>query len=113
MQTPYQILDVAVDANDKAIKQAYLQQVKNNPPDRNQQRFQLIHDTYTSIKDHKSRVAHNLFTLQAADFNTILDKALHTKQVGTTVSAESFNKLLSISMDDTSLLNAFADADNT
>lgn len=112
MQTPYQILDVAVGANDKAIKQAYLQQVKNNPPDRNQQQFQLIHDAYTSIKDHKSRISHELFTLPVADFNTVLDKALQTGQVGT-VNAESLNKLLSISMDDASLLNAFADADDT
>ena len=55
MQTPYEILGVVVDANDADIKQAYLQQVKNNPPDRDQEKFQLIHDAYTSIKDHKNR----------------------------------------------------------
>ncbi|MBT4146331.1 MAG: J domain-containing protein, partial [Gammaproteobacteria bacterium] len=51
MQTPYEILGVETDARDDEIKQAYLQQVKNNPPDRNQQQFQIIHGAYSSIKD--------------------------------------------------------------
>ncbi len=107
MQTPYQILDVAFDARDDEIKQAYLQQVKNNPPDRDQHKFQIIHDAYTAIKDHKSRVSYDLFTLPVADFNAVLDKALQTEQAAT-VNSESLNKLLSISIDDASLLNAFA-----
>ena len=80
MQTPYEILDVAVDASDDEIKQAYLQQVKNNPPDRDQEKFQLIHDAYTAIKDHKSRVSYDLFTLPSTNFNVLLDQALHTEK---------------------------------
>ena len=107
MQTPYEILGVVNDANDNEIKQAYLQQVKNNPPDRNQDQFQHIHNAYISIKDHKSRVSHDLFTLPTANFNTVLEQIMHTGQ-SITLDAESFNKILSVSIDETSLLNLFA-----
>ena len=107
MQTPYEILGVVVDANDADIKQAYLQQVKNNPPDRDQEKFQLIHDAYTSIKDHKNRVSHDLFSIPSSNFNTVLDQILQTEQA-ITINSESFKKILSVSIDDTSLLNVFA-----
>ena len=107
MQTPYEVLDVAVDVSDDDIKQAYLQQVKNNPPDRDQEKFQLIHDAYTAIKDHKSRISYDLFTLPSANFNTLLDQALHTEQ-DIVLNTESFKKILSVSVDETSLLNAIA-----
>ena len=107
MQTPYEILDVVVDASNDEIKQAYLQQVKNNPPDRDQEKFQLIHDAYTSIKDHKSRISYELFTLPTADFDALLDQALHTDQA-LALNSESFKKILNISIDETSLLNAIA-----
>ncbi|MCK5663001.1 MAG: DnaJ domain-containing protein [Thiotrichaceae bacterium] len=107
MQTPYEILGVVVDANDADIKQAYLQQVKNNPPDRDQEKFQLIYDAYTAIKDHKSRISYDLFTLPSANFNALLDQALHTEQ-DIVLNTESFKKILSVSIDETSLLNAIA-----
>lgn len=107
MQTPYEILGVVVNANDADIKQAYLQQVKNNPPDRDQEKFQLIHNAYTSIKDHKSRVSHDLFFIPSSNFNTVLDQVLDTEQ-SITLNSESFKKILSVSIDDTSLLNVFA-----
>ena len=106
MQTPYEILGVANDTSDNDVKQAYLQQVRNNPPDRNQDQFQRIHDAYISIKDHKSRVSHALFTPPIANFNRLLEQIMHTEQ-SVTLSAESFKKILSISVDDTGLLNSF------
>lgn len=95
MQTPYQTLNVATNASDNEIKQAYLQQVKKNPPDRNQQQFQLIHDAFTSIKDHKSRVSHDLFTLPVANFNTVIDKVLQAEQL-VVVNSDSLQKILNV-----------------
>ncbi|SMG62672.1 protein containing Heat shock protein DnaJ, N-terminal domain [methanotrophic bacterial endosymbiont of Bathymodiolus sp.] len=112
MQTPYEILGVETDARDDEIKQAYLQQVKNNPPDRNQQQFQIIHGAYSSIKDHKSRVSYDLFTLPTVNFNAVLNIALKTEQTGT-VNAESLSKLLAIDIDDASLLKVFPSPENT
>lgn len=107
MQTPYEILGVVNDANDNDIKQAYLQQVKNNPPDRNQDQFQCIHNAYISIKDRKSRVSHDLFSLPTANFNTVLEQIMHTEQ-SITLDAESFNKILSVSIDEANLLSSFS-----
>ena len=105
MQTPYQILDVTVNASDTEIKQAYLQQVKINPPDRDQQQFQLIHDAYSAIKDQKSRVSYDLFTLPTGNFNQLIDQALHTEQT-VELGANELKNILS-SIDETSLLNVF------
>ena len=104
MKTPYEILDVAVEASDVEIKQAYLRQVKNNPPDHEQEQFQLIHKAYNSIKDNKSRVSYALFTLPTANFNTLIDQALDT---GHTIELDPkhFNQLLSASIDESIFLD--------
>ena len=107
MKTPYEILDVAADAGDAEIKQAYLRKVKDSPPDRDQERFQLIHNAYTSIKDHKSRLKYSLFLLPAADFDQLLDLALATAG-SVRLQPEQFIKLLHAGMDDKTGLNALA-----
>lgn len=107
MNTAYEILDVATTANDAEIKQAYLRQVKDNPPDRDQEKFQLIHGAYSAIKDHKSRVSHALFALPKRSFDVLVDQILQAEQPAN-FSAEYFNQLLSASIDDTTLLNATA-----
>ena len=107
MMTPYQILDVAEDAGDADIKQAYLCNVKANPPDRDQQQFRLIHDAYSSIKDHKSRVSYALFTLPAVDFDLLIDKALHTEK-NKHLTPDLFKQLLIASVDESSLLKALS-----
>lgn len=106
MQTPYEILGVITDANDAEIKQAYLQQVKQNPPDRNQDKFQRIHEAYNAIKDHTSRLKYELFTLPSTDFNAVIDRALSSDKLPV-VDAQAFAQVLQASMDDTSLLNSF------
>lgn len=110
MKTPYEILGVSKDANDDIIKQAYLQQVKQFPPERDSARFQLINQAYTSINDHKSRLQQELFDLPTADFDLLLDQALKTP-TNVQISPEQFKQLLSAGLDDANLLNALADPD--
>jgi hypothetical protein len=60
-------LNVATTANDAEIKQAYLRLVKDNPPDRNQEKFQLIHDAYSAcsilvVFDKDSTVSSSFIT---------------------------------------------------
>lgn len=98
MQTPYEILGVAAEASDAEIKQAYLHKVKDNPPDRDQARFQAIHKAYEAIKDRKSRLNYDLFHVPEADFDALLDQALDTVP-GLQLSAEQFIKLLNVSLD--------------
>ncbi|MCK5831335.1 MAG: DnaJ domain-containing protein [Methylococcales bacterium] len=108
MMTPYQILDVVESANDTDIKQAYLGKVKANPPDSDQQQFRLIHEAYSSIKDHKSRVSYTLFTLPDIDFDLLINKALHTEK-NKPITSDLFKQLLNKSVDKSSLLNELGD----
>ena len=105
MKTPYQILNVAVEASDTEIKQAYLQKVKDNPSDRDKQQFQSIHDAYTAIKDAKSRLSYELFAFPVANFNEVIDQALNTEHC-TSLSFKQFNALLQVSVDDSIIQNA-------
>jgi DnaJ-class molecular chaperone len=107
MKTPYEILNVAHDVNDVEIKRAYLQKVKDNPPDLDQTQFQLIHNAYLSIKDHKSRVSYALFNVASIDFDELIDQALFTEQT-VQLTPDDFNKLLRVSVDDATLLKAIA-----
>jgi curved DNA-binding protein CbpA len=105
MQTPYELLDVAINADDDAIKLAYLQKVKDSPPDRDPEQFQAIRKAYEAIKDHKSRLGHTLFSQPEANFELLLNHALHTTH-SVTLNAEQFERLLKISIDYKTLLHA-------
>lgn len=110
MKTPYEILGVSKGANDDAIKQAYLHQVKKFPPERDSEKFQLINQAYAAIKDHKSRLRQELFDLPTADFDLLLDQALKIP-TNVQISPEQFKQLLSAGLDEANLLNALADHD--
>lgn len=108
MQTPYEILNVANDASDKEIKQAYLQHVKNNPPDRHQEKFQRIHTAYLAIKNHQSRVSYDLFTLPKVQFDDLLDHAF--KAQGSLIfTPKLFKGILDSSAKSANLKNIFTE----
>lgn len=112
MKTPYEILGVSAAATDIEIKQAYLREVKSSPPDRDQERFQLIHDAYSSIKDNKSRMSYALFTIPGADFDELLDRSLDTTHT-VRIKPEQFSKLLHAGIDDATFLNAMANPEKS
>ncbi len=112
MKSSYDILNVAIDASDDEIKQAYLRKVKDYPPDRDQQQFQLIHHAYESIKDHKSRLSYALFSIEYVDFNELLDQALPIPQP-TKIDPEQFNRLLRAGIDDEFILNTLSQSHKT
>ncbi len=110
MKTPYQMLGVASNATDAEIKQAYLQKVKDNPPDRDQKQFQLMHDAYLKIKDEKSRLNYDLFTLPVANFDEVVDKALSSGKKPT-LTAVQFKALLAASVDESTITQAITMAE--
>ena len=99
MKTPYAILEVAEQATDGEIKQAYSQKVKQFPPDHYHQQFQQIHQAYQAIKDTSSRTKTALFTVQKADFNALLDHAF-SFGAAAAISADQIEKLLRASIDE-------------
>lgn len=58
---PYLVLGVPPDADDQAIRRAYLAAVKLAPPDLEPKRFQAVTAAYEQIKDETSRHRHTLF----------------------------------------------------
>jgi len=58
---PYLVLGVPSEANDQTIRQAYLNAVKESPPETNPARFQEVSKAYEKIKDEESRHRHILF----------------------------------------------------
>ncbi len=99
MRSPYLILDVAGQASDIDIKQAYLQKVKQFPPDHYHEQFQEIQQAYELIKDFSARTKYALFNVQEADFNALLDQAFNVGCVPS-LSADHFEKILCASIDD-------------
>ena len=58
---PYLVLGVAPDADDAAIRRAYLDAIKLAPPEHQPKRFQALNAAYEQIKDEASRHGHVLF----------------------------------------------------
>jgi curved DNA-binding protein CbpA len=98
MKSPYEILEVAELASDNEIKQAYLQKVKLNPPERDHEKFQQIHSAYETIKNKTNREKYALFNYPEADFGALLDQVFISEQP-LSISAELFDKLLHASID--------------
>ncbi len=76
MQTPFEILEVAEDAGDEAIKKAYLKKVKEYPPEHNVEAFQRIRVAFEQIQTEKQRRSHRLFHHGTPDFDRLLRQAL-------------------------------------
>jgi curved DNA-binding protein CbpA len=58
---PYLVLGLPRDASDQAIRQAYLDAVKEATPETNPERFKAVSGAYEQIKDQTSRCRYELF----------------------------------------------------
>ena len=54
-EQPWQVLGVSADADQRRIRQAYLEQVKQHPPDRADEQFQRVRDAYEELSDPRRR----------------------------------------------------------
>jgi curved DNA-binding protein CbpA len=62
---PYLVLGLPAEADDQTIRRAYLQAIKESPPDADPKRFQAVSQAYEKIKDQTSRHRHILFNSQS------------------------------------------------
>lgn len=100
MNSPYQILGVSEQATDADIKQAYLQAVKEHPPERDSQRFREIQQAFDLIKDEDSRLRYALFHVPNVEFEALLDRAFGQDGPIRALPVDDFLKLLgTISID--------------
>jgi curved DNA-binding protein CbpA len=59
---PYQVLGIALEAGDEAIRAAYLRKVKEFPPDRAPREFEKVRDAYEILRDPGRRTRHLLLS---------------------------------------------------
>ena len=58
LEDPREILGVPLDAGDERIRDAYLQKVREHPPDREPAAFERIRDAYEALRDPRRRALH-------------------------------------------------------
>lgn len=63
MIDPYRTLGVGKDADDAAIRAAYLAAIRACPPERDAARFERIRAAFEAIADARSRRSHALFDI--------------------------------------------------
>ncbi len=73
------VLGVASDADDQAIRQAYLEQVRLHPPDKQPEQFERIRDAYEILRDEQTRAARILWAADPVEALTHF--ADHRKRV--------------------------------
>jgi curved DNA-binding protein CbpA len=76
MTNPFSVLGVPNSADDETIKKAYLQKVREHPPEREPQRFQAIRSAFESIKTQRDRLRYQLFDPGTTDLEALLATAL-------------------------------------
>jgi curved DNA-binding protein CbpA len=62
---PFDLLGVTPDADDKAVRDAYLEAVKRFPPEHCPDQFSAVSEAYQTIKDEESRLRYILFNTQS------------------------------------------------
>lgn len=61
---PYTVLGVSVDADDEAVRAAYLELVRRHPPERDPEDFARINRAYEALKTENDRIRHELTDLE-------------------------------------------------
>ncbi len=93
MQDPYLTLDVALDATDESIHQAYLEAIRRCPAEQDPEAFKSIRTAYEAIRTRKARLEYALFNTDlptTADLLERLSKSSQPQRPG----VELFRELL-------------------
>jgi curved DNA-binding protein CbpA len=61
MTDPFQVLDIAADADDASIRARYLELVRRWPPEQAPDRFAAVRAAYEMIRDRDARLRYRLF----------------------------------------------------
>ncbi|WP_375741818.1 DnaJ domain-containing protein [Corallococcus interemptor] len=66
-QNPYEVLGVEKDADARAIKKAYFERVRQNPPETHPEEFRRLREAYELLSDPEARQAFDASAAQQAD----------------------------------------------
>lgn len=64
LKNPYLILGIEKTTTDDAVRKAYLNAIRQCPPEKDAVIFQSIQSAYEQIKTHRLRLAYHLFNAQ-------------------------------------------------
>jgi DnaJ-domain-containing protein 1 len=54
-RAPWAILGVDLGATDEQVRAAYIEKVRQHPPDRDQEQFEQVRDAYEELRDPQRR----------------------------------------------------------
>jgi len=94
MHDPYLILNVARGAGDEAIHQAYLQAIRDCPPEYDAQRFQTVRKAYETLRTEKLRLQYELFNTELPTPEDLLHQGMPQPQTGRRLDLRTFQELL-------------------
>lgn len=86
MSAAHEVLGLPAEADETAVRQRYLQLVREFPPDRDPERFAAIRAAYDELRDPTRHLARWLFSTRSGDtFETLhaeIAKRLRAARVG-------------------------------
>lgn len=66
------MLGIARDADDAAVRAAYLAAVRRHPPERDAERFAAVRRAYDTVSSARLRLAYELFNREPPTFDGLL-----------------------------------------
>ncbi len=61
---PYDVLEISQTTDDTAVRNAYIELIRNHPPELFPEEFQRISDAYEKLKDENSRLQYQVFNTE-------------------------------------------------
>ena len=74
MRDPFLLLGVGRDADDDAVRAAFLAAIRDCPPDRDPQRYESLRQAYARIATRRDRLAFELLDRELPEPLDILDR---------------------------------------
>lgn len=74
MSDPYQVLGIARDADDAAVRAAYLCAVRLHPPERDAERFAAVRKAFDAVSSAQLRAEHELFDREPPTLEGLLHR---------------------------------------
>ena len=103
MKTPYTILAIPETAGDKDVKKAYLEAVRQNPPDRHPEQFRRIRRAYEQIATLKDRLRYELFDTTIPDRVEIAEALLKHNKGDAELTENTFRQVLKHAVENTTV----------
>jgi len=97
MKTPFELLEIAEDSDDAAVKKSYLMMVKRFPPERFPAEFQRIREAYETIRTEKDRLKFSLFDTTCPQAQDVL-MDIKSSNVNKRPDIDALRKLLTVSI---------------